>query len=165
MSKLETLRCDICGKTYLNDEAKDDIILATTGEKGMAYNDVCPRCRENIHRVIAAPNSIEDLESCAKTWEVKTNEVFEKIENVWRIVTGYGRYCSLDNRYTENFDVKLFTSKLEDIVRHHKGEINLRRQTEYLLEKTKASRNRWMSVAIGTTIGLVIGTILTLIFG
>lgn len=61
MSKVETLRCEICGKTYLSDEIKDDICLMTTGENGKAYSDVCPECEDTLHGIIKDPGVLKTL--------------------------------------------------------------------------------------------------------
>lgn len=161
MSKVETLRCDICGKTYLSDEGTNDVILAISGEKDMAYNDICPRCRENIHAVVDNPGLLSDLKMSNIKLLNKLNRVLEKIQSI---------YCTICRfhipYYTNNQEVNIdiYTSKLDGTKATYDKVVRERTDFAVELDKTINSRTRWIR-ACSALIGFSIVLLLKLIFG
>lgn len=145
MANVETKRCDICGKTYLSDEGKNDIILCTSGENGMAYNDICPKCEENIHRVIAVPNSIEDLESEIAKSTKYINILESTIKTLRDKICGW-RVWTL-HWANDGYEAKYLADEIH---------------TKY--NNVEMSRNNWRTVCF-ISIGFSVSLLAKLIFG
>lgn len=162
MSEVKTLRCEICGKTYLSDEGKNDLLLCTTGENGTAYNDICPRCEENIHNLIEDPNLIKKLKSDNVTMAEGLRKLTDKIRSVWNHVTGLYSVPVHGWLPMKNIDCDVYISKIKDISDEYDLKMSNWQNAMKLYESMKNSRNRWIACVIGILTGNVLAIILNL---
>lgn len=135
MSKIETLRCDICGKPYYSDESKlkSEIAMRTRNEEEgtyKTYEHICPKCETNIHNYLSRPDLFD-------IWERKLDDKLKQRNTLESCLAKIHNHVAPFSSYWERSnDVEYFRSQTDFILNEIKG-------LEERQEQTDASRLCW----------------------